>query len=421
MISNVMGALGWQAPACGPDSPSLAFAAGTGDSPSAAIAAGTTDSPPSALVAGSGALPARVLGGEPEGKATLHWALADARAFRDTFYSSQKKVTGGERKDAIKRGNKATKFFRKLFTMQDGRPMVTSVDVSCVDDCAILDFVYVGKGQEGEFSFDRSINFQWKALVAIGLDDEVLAELMYSPITSVRFVPLPSAEPINQRPKSRCKNAVVWHWEFLREDGTWAALEPGSDGKKMKILNGELPDHSRRRKICAAGPLSANGTTFLYGGLEDERFKKYLEERLWSDIVDFKIDLCPVTSPEDSWLHELHLQISREKAELSEQSLAYHQAPLAVAQPPNGEQPIGTSDHHGFACDLQPTDIALHSHMKHTARDLSDDRNLEVRGQPSGKVTSLRPTSSNPSRWKQQGNSWGSWEAQSWGTSESHW
>ena len=410
MISTVMGALGWQAPACGPDSPSPALAAGTRDSPSPALAAGTTD-PPSALVAGSGALPARVLGGEPEGKAKIHWTLADARTFRDTFLITH--TTASERKDAVKRGNKATKFFRKVFTMQDGRPMVTSVDVSCVDDCAILEFIYFGKGQEGEFSFDQTINFQWKALVAIGLDDGALADFMSSPITSVKLCALPKAEPINQRSKGRCQNAVMWHWEFLREDGSWVALDPGSDGKKMQIFKGEFADHSRRRMIWGASGVKASGTTFLYGGLEDDRFKKYLEERLWSDIVDFKIEPCPVTSTEDSWLYELHLQIMREKTELGTTDV---EAPLESAQPPNGLQSIVTSDHHAFACDFQPMDTAVHLHIKHK---LSDNRKL--REQPLGKVTSLELTSHSPSTWKNNGTSWGSWSAQPWGASDSKW
>jgi hypothetical protein len=63
--------------------------------------------------------------------------------------------------------NTAIKFVRKASTYKDGRPLYSDWDISAVPDIWYLpEFVYSGKGQHGEFDFDRIVEFNWRHLLA---------------------------------------------------------------------------------------------------------------------------------------------------------------------------------------------------------------------------------------------------------------
>ena len=211
-------------------------------------------------------------------------------------------------KQARALGNLATKYFRKMFTLKDGTPMINYIDVSRVDSCHIIRFALAGAGQFGEFHFDQSAVFSWKYLVTWGLNEDQLIEFMDVPLTSVKFMPSDTGEAITQRPGNTCSKAVTWSWIFEREDGSWISLEPGLKGLKMKMEVSALADHSRRRKM-----VGTSNVDFLYGGLEDEEWKKHLVEELSSGRMTADIELRQQSelwsttagiSQIEAWLHD---------------------------------------------------------------------------------------------------------------------
>ena len=299
--------------------------------------------------------------------AQLHFTEADARMFKADFYATPASVGAdtarlpsmlhatGPKKVRIL-GNQATKYFRKMFTAKDGTALVNCLDFSYAQECKIASFVYTGTGQEGDFHCDKPAYFHWKDLVAVGLQDQQLPELLSSPITSVKFIPTPNKEAITQRPGSVVSKAVVWQWIFEREDGTWFSLEPGSKGLPMKPVIGGFTDHYNRRKFVpnAAAPGSvsrAKDCGFLYGG--------YLDQNLRNDIAhEFRLDRIPeikfhprgwcddnpVAHTAETWLVGLYELC---KAARTPTTLAIHV--------PGGSTHI-----------MQPADSDLHAHLEHS-------------------------------------------------------
>ena len=261
------------------------------DFPSPALAAQDMDHPSPAPAAQ-----------EMEAPAQLCFTLEDAKKFGNE-HRHEKTMT-----DVRKLGNRATKYFRYMFTLPDGTPVVNCLDFSYVqDDCKIANFEYSSSfGQHGEFHCDKPDYFSWKALVSLGLDDDQLLHFLASPITSVKFHPSSKAEAIDQSRKG--SNASQWTWTFGHENGTWSSLEPGSKGKRMTPLSGKIADHSRRKKIHSntappvgertsdaprsSPPVMSKGTDFLFGGLEVDALKQSLAWEIWWGRTP-TIELCP--------------------------------------------------------------------------------------------------------------------------------
>jgi len=261
------------------------------DFPSPALAAQDMDHPSPAPAAQ-----------EMEAPAQLCFTLEDAKKFGNE-HRHEKTMT-----DVRKLGNRATKYFRYMFTLPDGTPVVNCLDFSYVqDDCKIANFEYSSSfGQHGEFHCDKPDYFSWKALVSLGLDDDQLLHFLASPITSVKFHPSSKAEAIDQSRKG--SNASQWTWTFGHENGTWSSLEPGSKGKRMTPLSGKIADHFRRRKIHSntappvgertsdaprsSPPVMSKGTDFLFGGLEVDALKQSLAWEIWWGRTP-TIEPCP--------------------------------------------------------------------------------------------------------------------------------
>ena len=231
--------------------------------------------------------------------AQLCFTLEDAKKFANEHRHEK------SARDVRKLGNLATKYFRYMFTVPDGTPIVNCLDFSYVqDDCKIASFERTGFGQHGLFHCDKPGYFSWKALVSLGLTDDQLLHFLASPITSVEFHPSSKVEAISQY--SKVSNALQWTWTFGHKNGTWSTLDPGSVGKPMKPLSGNIADHSRRKKIHSntappvgemtsdaprsSPPVMTKGTDFLFGGLEVEALRHSLEEEiLWCRTPKFEL------------------------------------------------------------------------------------------------------------------------------------
>ena len=201
-------------------------------------------------------------------------------------------------------GNLFMKYFRKLFTMIDGTPLIISVDISTVEECQFTVFVYDGKGQGGTFDFKKTDSFNWKTFLVFGLKDEELTDILSSPITSVKLKPSKTPATINTaHNRKACSNAVEWSFNLGRQDGRTVTVQPKSNGKRMKYdihAQGDfaLAGHPRNRKIAGPPEMQANGTTFLYGGMEDSQWRQRLEEdlhrgKMQARILPLSLDNAP--------------------------------------------------------------------------------------------------------------------------------
>ena len=131
-------------------------------------------------------------------------------------------------------------------------------------------------------------------MVSVGLTEAQLLEFLTSPITSVKFVPSSTEDAIYHRPGDAVSNSVTWSWIFEREDDTWIALEPGLAGRKMDFQVAAPADHPRHTGIVRVvlTPRIAD----LYGGLEDEVWRRHILEELSSGRFMPEIDCRP-----DGW------------------------------------------------------------------------------------------------------------------------
>ena len=241
----------------------------------------------------------------------LRWTSDDANLFKTQY-------EGLGILQARSQGNLFIKYFRKLLTLRDGAPLVSEVDISLVENCKIIGFALAGKGQFGTFNFDEPKHFNWKVLLTKGLSAPQLAEVMLSPITSVKLKPSQTPVAINQvHGRQACSKSVEWAITFGREDGTQVTMQPSLAGRPMKPVTtqaGHVPavaERSRHRVIVGSPQIKADGTTFLYGGLEDNAWKQHLEEEMASRamqaiILPFTLD--PSTDPQvlaiGDWLQQ---------------------------------------------------------------------------------------------------------------------
>jgi len=270
--------------------------------------------------------------------AQIRYTLAQALQYRYKINNRPSSI--GHTRDVQiqvrKKGNAATHYYRKLFTLKDGTPLVKFIDFSHAERCKII---YIGLGDVNrrywEFRHDTRAVFKWKALIAVGLTDAQLMEFLAYPITSVRFAPSRMSNPILPRTRHGHEGPDVmdvpatanWSWIFDREDGSWIALEPGLAGKKMMFQIGARADHPRHTGIVPTPrcPPGASRDLFneasvervwerrlaiLYGGLEEDVWRRHIVEELSSGrfmpIVEFRhngwFNDDPLAATIDGWM-----------------------------------------------------------------------------------------------------------------------
>ena len=237
------------------------------------------------VVRGVDSLPALAA---PE-SAQLRFTLADALKYRryvyrrpDCLFTVRQIAT-----QVRLNGNAATHYYRKLFTLKDGTPLINFLDFSHVDWCKIIRSRACGL----QFRFDKRTFFHWKALVAVGLTDAQLREFLTSPITSVKFMPSSTSDAIYHRPGDAVSNSVTWSWIFEREDDTWIALEPDLGGREMNFQVAAPAGHPRRTGVLLTPRIADQ-----YGGLEDEVWRRHMLEEISSGRFMPEIDCRP-----DGW------------------------------------------------------------------------------------------------------------------------
>ena len=223
--------------------------------------------------------------------AQLRFTLPDALNYRRYVYRRSgcdaftvKKIATQVRKN----GNAATHYYRKLFTLKDGTPLINFLDFSHVDCCKIIRSRACGL----QFRMDKRASFYWKALVAVGLTNAQLREFLTSPITSVKFMPSSTSDARREDGLGSLLWPWTWSWIFEREDDTWIALEPDLGGREMNFQVAAPAGHPRRTGVV----LTPRIFPVQYGGLEDEVWRRHLLEELSSGRFMPEIDCRP-----DGW------------------------------------------------------------------------------------------------------------------------
>ena len=213
-----------------------------------------------------------------------------------------------------KRGNAATHYYRKIFTLKDGTPLINSLDFSDVGHCIIIGFSPAVRacGTCHRFRHDKRVFFDWRALVAVGMTEAQLFEFVESPITSVKFMPCRFQGQVGN--SDRIPTTVTWSWIFEREDRNWMALEPGLAGKKMDFQVFGEANHPRHGTVVPTPRLYQGNRacerswervwerqiTILYGGLEDEVWRRHMVEELSSGRFKPEIEWGLYGGPENN-------------------------------------------------------------------------------------------------------------------------
>ena len=310
-------------------------------------------------MAASGSSPALAA---PE-SAQLRFTLANALNYRHTIYTRPDRI---ERIPELqtqvrKKGNAATHYFRNIFTLKDGTPLINFLDFSHVEYCKINCFKPVVRACGTCYHEYKVAFFIWKALVAVGLTDAQLFEFLHHPITSVKFVPSSTSEEIYHRPGNDVSDTATWSWIFEREDGSWIALEPGLAGKEMNFQIAALADHPRHTGIVLTPRRHVGDPdneaswervwerrlAILYGGLEEEVWRRHMVEELSSGrfrpAVEFRphgwSDNIPIAMAIEAWIL---LEFERANGNPYAQDLPPIQIPsgaTAIVQPLASAQP----------------------------------------------------------------------------------
>ena len=328
----------------------------------------------------------------------LRYTLADALQYKDKINNRPSSIgrIHEVRIQVRKKGNAATHYYRKLFTLKDGTPLVKFLDFSHAERCKIMciGLEDVSRDRYWEFRHDNIAVFKWKALIAVGLTDAQLVAFLHYPITSVKFVPsrimYVMSNPISPQPRNLVSGhdvmdvptTVNWSWIFEREDGSWIALEPGLAGKKMMFqIEGRAahprytgivptprphPAHSHQDNDLIAEAswerVWERRLAILYGGLEETVWRRHMVEELSSGrfrpIVELHRDGWfhndPIAATIDAWLT---WEFERASGNPYEQHLLPIQIPsgaTAIVQPLDSAQPSLTQTP-ALAADIEET------------------------------------------------------------------
>ena len=212
-----------------------------------------------------------------------------------------------------KKGNAAAHYYRKLFTLKNGTPLVKFLDFSHVERCKIICIELLNDPtfelgnladfrSYWDFGRDKRAVFKWKALIAVGLTDAQLFEFFSYPIISVKFVPSRMSIQDSHAVGDVVMDTPVlvnWSWIFDREDGSWISLVPGLAGRKMIFQIAASPDHPRHTGIVRTPRRHRGDDTdheivasweqawvrshaILFGGLEEHDWRRHMREELRS-------------------------------------------------------------------------------------------------------------------------------------------
>ena len=238
--------------------------------------------------------------------AQLRFTLEDAMTCRHTIYI-RTNMRHQKATQLRQKGNAATHYYRKIFTMKDGTPLINSLDFSHVGHCRIIRFRPAVRacGTSHQFRHDKRVAFSWRALVAVGLTEAQLFEFVSSPITSVKLMPCRFQPPVGN--SDRIPTTVTWSWIFEREDRNWMALEPGLAGTMMDFQVFGEECHPRHGTVVPTPRLYQGEracerswervwerqVAILYGGLEDEVWQRHMVEELSSGCFKPEIEWGP--------------------------------------------------------------------------------------------------------------------------------
>ena len=133
--------------------------------------------------------------------------------------------------------NTAVKFFRKAFTSSSGAAAIGGVNLTDTGTFKMPCWEPHGKGQSGEFNWDKVTEVSWKAFVAIGHAQELEGWFARDSGVSGYIVEV-TIEPMRLRElrhfMSGSIQAETWAWNSYMEDGRCITISPEFSGSKTK-------------------------------------------------------------------------------------------------------------------------------------------------------------------------------------------
>lgn len=227
----------------------------------------------------------------PDANVPAAFTEEQARQMRRELQAAKRKV----RLTAL---NGAIKFVRKISTLEDGKPVVLSADITQAGDgWSVPTFVRFGRGQDGDWDL-RAIGVQveWKAVLA-QMDDADFEQL-WEDHSGVLKVSIDLASP----PVPRSPMGDRW-WMVRTPDfdvHVWTAtkrlsLHPDSKGVMCKKWAGVEDPFTPASSHYGAAWHSANAqraTNFLVGGGGDPAYLEKMRER--KDNEDLLVSFLPM-------------------------------------------------------------------------------------------------------------------------------
>ena len=213
--------------------------------------------------------------------------------------------------DLRRAANHAVKYVRKQFTTKTGFAMVDEVDLTA-EECFVCPpfrkTAVDGRGQQGVIDIDSDTpdSFKWKEYLARGLEDsEAMREVLSQPVNrvTIEHTGVKATRRFIIGSDGGCADAKNWELRFWRSDMRVVRFNPGLDGKATnytieKVLpsvrvSGEGPVQ-RGQRFVGSQAFRQTGTTFLFGGMEDEKFISYLQRRVQNrDGLNIQVHVIP--------------------------------------------------------------------------------------------------------------------------------
>ena len=228
-----------------------------------------------------------------------NFSLEDAQAYKSEPF--RRAV------DLRRAASHAVKYVRKQFTTKTGFAMVDGVDLTAEECFVCPPFRQVERVLD--IDSDTPDSFKWKEYLVRGLkDSEAMREVLSQPVNRVTIEHTgvkATRRFIIGSDGSWCEgfDAKNWVLRFWRSDMRVVRFNPGLDGKATnytieKVLpsvrvSGEGPVQ-REQRFVGSPAIRQTGTTFLFGGMEDEKFISYLQRRVQNrDGFNIQVHVIP--------------------------------------------------------------------------------------------------------------------------------